>query len=195
MTLSPEEDPAENDASRLEPGDHLRVRRFGLYWHHGIYVSDERVIEFGGGSLLEKHRAVVRPVLLGEFEKRGRAEVVLPRASLAQEVIDRAEYVCTCPTRGMYNFLGSNCEHLATWCMSSDFWSDQVASYAWPMALIPVFVFSSRKASPRLEKATWAIASIVLYNAVVRRLARARWKKLLNKCPVPGSEVRRQLLP
>lgn len=79
MTLSPEEDPAENDASRLEPGDHLRVRRFGLYWHHGIYVSDERVIEFGGNSLLEKHRAVVRPVSLGEFEKRGRAEVV-PRS-------------------------------------------------------------------------------------------------------------------
>jgi len=174
VTLSPEEDPAENDASRLEPGDHLRVRRFGLYWHHGIYVSDERVIEFGGGSLLEKHRAVVRPVSLGEFEKRGRAKVVLPRASLAQEVIDRAEYVCTCPTRGMYNFLGSNCEHLATWCVSCDFWSDQVASYAGPMALLAQRI-GERSRDQRFRQ---SMSFAVRMNATASASWASRWMSL-----------------
>jgi lecithin:retinol acyltransferase len=29
------------------PGDHLRVWR-GLYYHHGIYVGDDQVVQFGG---------------------------------------------------------------------------------------------------------------------------------------------------
>jgi hypothetical protein len=33
--------------SWYKPGDQLRVFRLG-YWHHGIYVSPTRVIEFGG---------------------------------------------------------------------------------------------------------------------------------------------------
>ena len=32
-----------------QQGDHIRVRRLGgLYYHHGIYVSDEEVIAFAG---------------------------------------------------------------------------------------------------------------------------------------------------
>lgn len=34
---------------RFSLGDHLRVWR-GYFWHHGIYVGDDRVVQFGGGS-------------------------------------------------------------------------------------------------------------------------------------------------
>ena len=46
------EDPApEENWAKAEPvkGDHIRVRRIGgLYYHHGIYVSDDEVISFAG---------------------------------------------------------------------------------------------------------------------------------------------------
>jgi hypothetical protein len=46
-------------SSRFQPGDHLQVRRRGLYHHHGIYISDDRVIQFGSGiTLLDKSRAL-----------------------------------------------------------------------------------------------------------------------------------------
>ncbi len=80
----------------LSPGDHIRVRRFHLYWHHGIYISDARVIEFGGGNLFEKYRAAVRPTSLQQFESRGVAQAVLPKweeRHSSQESISRAEYL------------------------------------------------------------------------------------------------------
>lgn len=46
------EDPAPEECwVKAEPakGDHIRVRRIGgLYYHHGIYVSDDEVISFAG---------------------------------------------------------------------------------------------------------------------------------------------------
>src|ERR1022692_1186946 len=42
---------------QFQYGDHLMVRRPG-YDHHGVYASDERVIDLGGYDLLSKHPAV-----------------------------------------------------------------------------------------------------------------------------------------
>ena len=60
----------------FQPGDHIQVWRRGIYWHHGIYISDDRVIEFGGGSLRDKQSAVVRPVSLSTFQGTSTAVVV-----------------------------------------------------------------------------------------------------------------------
>jgi hypothetical protein len=93
--------------ARFERGDHLRVLRFGVYWHHGVYVSDDRVIEFGGG-IKDKPQAVIRPVSLDQFERHGRdtAEAVRhprrfmlglgdggPEALPADEIVARAEWL------------------------------------------------------------------------------------------------------
>jgi HRAS-like suppressor 3 len=59
---------------RFQPGDHLKVRRPG-YWHHGIYVGDGRVVQFGG-SVFDKPHARIAEVPFVEFERRGRAERV-----------------------------------------------------------------------------------------------------------------------
>jgi Lecithin retinol acyltransferase len=48
-------------SGKFQSGDHLHVFRrvAGLpagYYHHGIYISNDRVIQFGGGvPLLHKH--------------------------------------------------------------------------------------------------------------------------------------------
>ena len=55
-------------------GDHLRVWR-GYFWHHGTYVGDDRVVQFGGG-IFDKRHACVEEVTLSDFLQGGRVEVV-----------------------------------------------------------------------------------------------------------------------
>jgi hypothetical protein len=129
--------------ARFERGDHLRVLRWGVYWHHGVYVSDNRVIEFGGG-IKDKSQAAIRPVSLDQFERHGRdtAEVVRhprpfmlglgdggPEALPADEIVARAEWLIDMCTPGRYNLVGSNCEHLASWSVTNYFESLQIRRY------------------------------------------------------------------
>lgn len=58
----------------FQPGDHLRVWR-GVYYHHGIYVGDKHVVQFGG-SIFDKLHARIAEVALEEFQRCGRAQVV-----------------------------------------------------------------------------------------------------------------------
>jgi hypothetical protein len=65
-----------NDVATFQPGDHLQVWR-GYYYHHGIYISDDRVIQFGSGvTLLNKHGTSVGEVSLKDFENGGTVKVV-----------------------------------------------------------------------------------------------------------------------
>lgn len=61
--------------SGFQPGDHLQVQRPGLYHHHGIYISDDRVIvQFGSGiNLLDKSWAAVNAVSLDLAKRAGSA--------------------------------------------------------------------------------------------------------------------------
>ena len=47
-------------------GDHIRVKRHGLYYHHGIYESDQKVYNFYGEGL-EIQNAEIRCITLDEF--------------------------------------------------------------------------------------------------------------------------------
>ncbi|HET6916365.1 MAG TPA: lecithin retinol acyltransferase family protein [Acidimicrobiales bacterium] len=127
----------------FEAGDHIKVRR-GLYTHHGIFVTETRVIDFSGGrNILEKPKALVQARTLREFEGRhGRAETVEhPGRFLAglafwpgpdweyppDEVVRRAEALCqVAATKGAYRLSGSNCEHIANWCKCGAHESKQV---------------------------------------------------------------------
>lgn len=109
-------------------GDHLRVRRRkGIYTHHGLYLGDNRVVEFGG-DICRKRDAIVREVSLSEFQDETPAEVVahdhppllarwMPTALPRQERVERARFLVGTAIPGRYNLIGHNCEHVATWCV------------------------------------------------------------------------------
>src|SRR5947207_9494010 len=106
-------DPSEPCRSdRFQPGSHIRVRRPSGYRHHGIYISDDRVIQFGG-RISDKPGATIVAVSLAQFEEGGVAEYVqhgrhdrfrlwLPHAQPGQKVIERAEWLLANHPPGRY---------------------------------------------------------------------------------------------
>ena len=129
--------------SRFQPGAHLHVRRRGLYHHHGIYISDDRVIQFGSGiTLLDKSRTSVNAVSLEEFERGGTADGVRhgyesrfgtgyhPPADEPWKVIERAEFLLKLQPKLPYNLIGHNCEHIANICVSQ-YWGESYQTRRW----------------------------------------------------------------
>lgn len=123
-------------SSRFRPGDHLQVRRRGRYHHHGIYISDDRVIQFGSGiTLLDKSRTSVNAVSLEEFERGGTAQHVRhgyeswfdtgyhPPADEPWKVVERAEFLLKLQPMLPYDVIGHNCEHVANICVSQ-YWGE-----------------------------------------------------------------------
>jgi lecithin:retinol acyltransferase len=114
----------------FRPGDHLQVQRPSLYFHHGIYVSDDRVIQFGSGVNLANKRGVgINAVSLQDFEQGGQAKVVRhgyeswftgwhPPADEPWKIVERAEFLLKLQPRLPYNLIGHNCEIVANMCVS-----------------------------------------------------------------------------
>jgi len=100
----------------LEPGSHVKVRRFlSTYTHHGVYVGRGRVIHFDGEPLRGRSATIVE-CTLDEFLRGGRAILVpAPRGLVPSEVVGRAERALA-DGFGAYRLLFRNCEHFATWC-------------------------------------------------------------------------------
>ena len=108
---------------RKEPsyGDQIRVNR-GMYTHHGIFISEERVIHFappGNTDVLDPSKARVINTSLDEFLKGGVLEVRVytdeelkrkrsPKAVVAEAVAHLGE--------GGYNIISNNCEHFSNLC-------------------------------------------------------------------------------
>ncbi len=188
---------------RFKEGDHIRVRR-GLYYHHGIYISDDRVIDFSGGSLCAKYQASVRACTFQEFAGSDTAEIVcypkpgllglaLPpaNASPRKEIVDRAEWLLRQPTAGRYNLLGSNCEHVASWCATGYYESLQVRQVFGSTGILALSYLATYKSlpaglrNPRLIVTMGLVlmAGPIIYN-VIPYLA---WKKLLAQYPGYGN--------
>jgi hypothetical protein len=111
---------------RFQPGTQLQVGRFGVYFHHGIYISDDRVIQFG--SIGDK-RGGISAVSLADFERDGTATVVRhgydswltgwhPPADPPWKIVQRAEFLLTLQPRLPYHVIGHNCEIIANMCAS-----------------------------------------------------------------------------
>ena len=125
---------------RFQRGDHLQVRRWPIpYAHHGIYISDERVIQFGRG-ISEKLRANIEAVSIDEFEKGARATVAphggstwygawRPEADPPDKAVQRAEWLLATHPERMYDLVGYNCEHAASFCATGWPESFQVRGY------------------------------------------------------------------
>ena len=115
---------------RFRPGAHLQVRRPLGYTHHGIYVSDARVIQFGSGiTLTDKRGTGIDAVPLSDFENGGTARVVRhgtprwitgydPPADEAWKTIERAEFLLKLQPLLPYHLIGHNCEHIANMCVA-----------------------------------------------------------------------------
>jgi hypothetical protein len=115
---------------RFQPGDHLHVQRPSLYFHHGIYVSDDRVIQFGSGvNLVNKRGVGINAVSLQDFEQVGTARVVRhgyetwlsgwhTSADESWKIVERAEFLLKLQPRLPYNLVGHNCEIIANMCVS-----------------------------------------------------------------------------
>ena len=120
---------------RFRPGDHFQVQRPWLYFHHGIYISDDRVIQFGNGvRLWDKARTAISAVRLTDFDQGDTAEVVRhgyeswftghhPAADEGWKVVARAEFLLKLQPRLLYNLIGHNCEIIANMCASGS-WSE-----------------------------------------------------------------------
>lgn len=154
--MASSDEAVESSGGRFEQGSHLRVKRRCGYMHHGIYVNDNRVIQFGG-RVKDKPQATIGPVTLAEFEGGGTAEVVkhgrnrkfwflvpsLPEAQSAHLVIEQAEWLVANYSPGRYHLIGNNCENIANWCATG--WypeSHQVRSGFGAMAMVQFLAFS-----------------------------------------------------
>lgn len=112
-----------------EFSDHIRVNR-GLYYHHGIYVSDDVVIAFGSTSNeLNPNDARVIITSLDEFLKGGTLEVreyTIDELKRKRSNIDIVNYAYTQLGKGGYNLLTNNCEHFCNECVFDKKESDQI---------------------------------------------------------------------
>ena len=194
--------------TQFRPGDHLAVRRRYLYWHHGIYVSDGRVLEFGGGDVLSTRQFVIRSVTLSAFDPLGAAIVVQhPRRFLAglgvgipprrppDEIIARAEWlVGVCPP-GRYSLWGSNCEHVANWCATGWYFESlQIRFYFLALGLLGATVISIwGRLSPRARlAAVLFLSTMSLGPATYNVVPYLSWKQVLDEWPgdaTDGAEI------
>lgn len=151
--------PNERPAIRFTMGDHLRVwRPLGLvgYYHHGIYIDNDRVVQFGG-NIFDKPHATIGAVPLSTFERCRTAHVVrhggrtwwgAPRfeAIPRKMTVRRAERLAQVHPGGLYGLFGYNCEHAANFCSTNSYESYQVRGYfaARPLIGIPLLLIATR---------------------------------------------------
>ena len=104
-------------------GDHIRVKRvWGIYAHHGVYVSDDEVIHFAGqenDSIFDWSKPEVIVTDLEVFLRGGVLEVKeytdneLDYLYPPEEIV---KYARACVGDKGYNLVFNNCEHFATEC-------------------------------------------------------------------------------
>jgi hypothetical protein len=187
-------------AGRFRLGDHLQVQRPLLYFHHGIYISDERVIQFGSGvRLWDKTRTAIDAVTLEGFEQGASAEVVRhgyespftghhPAADEGWKVAARAEFLLKLQPRLRYNLIGQNCEIIANMCASGS-WSESYQARRFFVARlamnVPLSLFISSRSRRNLSLPGWLRPVVVVgtaatvavkttYDEQIRRL----WKEI-----------------
>lgn len=107
-----------------QKGDHIRVKRLGgIYYHHGIYESDEKVYHLTG-KILPWHWKNAKPkcTSLSEFLDGGKLGVrVYNDCQKSQRcdietIIDNAKRLVKTGKKG-YNLLWNNCECFANSCV------------------------------------------------------------------------------
>jgi len=116
-------------------GDQIRVNR-GLYFHHGIYVSDDEVIQYASpsGSEISEETALIIKTDLKTFLKDGILEVreysseELKKKRSNSEIVDFARKQLG-KGLGEYSIVSNNCEHFSNYCAFGEKRSNQVEDF------------------------------------------------------------------
>lgn len=99
-------------------GCQIRVSR-GLYYHHGIFLDDLRVVHFGDISGAGAEEQSVRLTTLEEFLKGGYPEVRIYSFFERRKIFspDKTERIALSlvGSKG-YDFVSNNCEHFSNFC-------------------------------------------------------------------------------
>jgi Lecithin retinol acyltransferase len=165
--------------SEFSYGDHLTVRRLG-FAHHGIYISDDRVIDFGGYDLRAMRRYGARPVTVQQFGRGHKVEVVrhpspgrmfglgwLPGPLPPERIVAEAERLATIGLAGKYTLFGSNCEHFANWCVTGSYFESLQTKtfFRAQAALLTVMVLTVRSSG---HNKWWRLtcSSLILIGAI-----------------------------
>ena len=113
-------------------GDQIRVNR-GLYFHHGIYVSNDEVIQYASpkGSEISPETALIIKTSLDTFLNGGIVEVREYNSSELKEVRSKDEIVKFAESKlgtglGEYSLIDNNCEHFSNYCAFGKKVSNQV---------------------------------------------------------------------
>lgn len=111
-------------------GDHIRVNR-GFYLHHGIYLDDENVVQFGteAGVEISASNARVMIVSLKDFLKGGTLEVreySIEEEKKKRKPTDIVNYALAHIGEAGYDLISNNCEHFANRCVFGESYSEQV---------------------------------------------------------------------
>lgn len=102
-------------------GDQIRVNR-GFYYHHGIYVTDDCVINFASndpsGELNPKTARVIESTLKeflkgGDLEVRSYTNEELKTKRVPQDIVNCA---FSHLGEGGYDIINNNCEHFSNLC-------------------------------------------------------------------------------
>ncbi|KAH3889000.1 hypothetical protein DPMN_013046 [Dreissena polymorpha] len=119
--------------SDLQRGDHLAVsgnRICVKYFHHGIFLGDEKgVADFGGTG---KRDATLKIVNIHTFTNNGKRRLIRIKYAEGcclhpEKAALNAEELVADPTKwGNYHLLTNNCEHFATKCKTGLAVSEQV---------------------------------------------------------------------
>ncbi len=110
---------------------HIRVNR-GFYYHHGIYLSDDCVVQFGGtgnDNVLDPKNAKIMIISLKDFLRNGQLEVREYNEEekvLKRKPQDIANYALSQIGRTGYDLINNNCEHFANECVFGKKMSEQV---------------------------------------------------------------------
>lgn len=114
-------------------GDHIRVERLdGLFYHHGIYIGNGRVIHFsapGPVEIIKWDEATVIETSLEDFLKSGAVEVRQYTDAERLELYSPGKIVANakqCLGFQNYNLIFNNCEHFANSCTTGRHRSPQV---------------------------------------------------------------------
>ncbi len=116
--------------------DHIRVNR-GLYFHHGIYVTDKEIIHFTGkddDDILGTNNEVITSDLKF-FAKDVSIEVKIYNNDEISDLyppIDIVNYARACLGDKGYNLVFNNCEHFANMCTLGRFRSRQIENILKP---------------------------------------------------------------
>lgn len=112
-------------------GDHIRVNR-GMYYHHGIYVTDLHVIHFASitpGHEMDPNEASIIDTTLEQFLKGGECEKRIYTEEEEKSKRSPQEIVSYAYSRlgdKGYNVVSNNCEHFANECVFGRKQSEQV---------------------------------------------------------------------